>query len=581
MKPALIVLLISFLTMAYIHLSKPVALSSEEARLNAIRYKQKFFIGCAANVAAFDLEDSTSVIPLLDGWGKYRMPVTEDNDSANIYFQQGINMYYGFHIIEALASFDKSTKFDSSFAMGYWGKALSYGPNINDLGYAASPEALVAAQKAMTLSSACTLVEKGLINAMAVRYAADTTQTREHLNQLYADAMKQVHDQFPESIDAAALYADALMLQHPWDLYDRYGKPKPWTPEIVSTLEGVLKKDPVHPGAAHYYIHAVEASDHPERALKVAAGLPSLMPGVAHLVHMPAHIYIRTGHYDEGYNVNEAAVKSYENYLSRYPAVVNNAPLYLIHNLHMQATCANMEGRYADAIKISLDTRNSFDSSWMSWPDFIGGFVQYIYMTPLLTQVRFGKWDDILKDSAIPSSYVYANLLWHYARGLAFARKHDFTNANNELAALQSDLKNDQLKAPAPNYANPAINGANVAEKILMGVIAEEQNNLQQSISLLTEGVELEDAMIYNEPKDWVHPARQYLGTVLIKAGKYAEAEKAFREDLEHNPDNGWSYTGLAIALTKQGKDKDAASTEALAKKAFEHSDVKIVNAVF
>src|SRR6516164_4191717 len=213
------------------------------------------------------------------------MPVTEIDDSANIYFQQGINMYYGFHIIEALASFDKSTKFDNNFAMGYWGKALSYGPNINDLGYAASPDALVAAQKAKGLSAACSQVEKALINAMMVRYSADTTQTREHLNQLYADAMKSVYQQFPESLDASTLYADALMLQHPWDLYDRYGKPKPWTPEIVNVLEGILAKDPQHPGAAHYYIHAVEASDHPEKALKVAAELPSLMPGVAHLVH--------------------------------------------------------------------------------------------------------------------------------------------------------------------------------------------------------------------------------------------------------------------------------------------------------
>ena len=176
---------------------------------------------------------------------------------------------------------------------------------------------------------------------------------------------------------------------------------------------------------------------------------------------------------------------------------------------------------------------------------------------------------------------MYANLLWHYARGLAFARKHDFSNANKELQALRFDLQDNQLKAPAPNYANPGINGARVAEKILTGEVAAEQNNFQQSITLLTEATQLEDTMIYNEPKDWVHPARQYLGTVLIKAGKYAEAEKAFRKDLQINPNNGWSYTGLAAALTKQGKKKDAEITEILAKKAFERSDVKITDAVF
>ncbi len=581
MKIILSLLVTGIMAMAWIDISRPAAISAEQARQNVLRYKQRFAIGCTAPIALFNLDDSANIIPLLDGWGKYRMPVTETNDSAYIYFQQGINMYYGFHIIEALASFDKSTKFDNSFAMGYWGKALAYGPNINDLGYAASPDALIAVQKAQSLSGNLPGVDKALIHAISVRYSADTTETRAHLDQLYADAMKQVHEQFPESMDAATLYVDALMVQHPWDLYDRYGKPKTWTPPIVETLEEILKENPEHPGAAHYYIHAVEASGHPEKALTVAAELPSLMPGVAHLVHMPAHIYIRTGHYAEGIAVNKEAVKGYENYLSKYPAVAANSPLYLIHNLHMQATCANMDGRYAEALEASTGTRNSFDSGWMSMPDFFGVFVQYVYMTPVLTQIRFGKWDSILNEPGISSSYVYANLLWHYARGLAFARKHDFSNANNELQLLQADLKNDQLRAPAPNYANPGINGAQVAENILMGIIAEEEGKLQQATSYLTEAVKLEDAMIYDEPKDWVHPARQYLGTVLLKAGNYADAEKTFKEDLQNNPANGWSYTGLVIALNKQGKKKEAAAVETLLKKAFAHSDVKITAAVY
>ncbi|MGN6353031.1 MAG: tetratricopeptide repeat protein [Parafilimonas sp.] len=557
------------------------AVDTTTARQQVLKYKQKNSAGCAVNIAAFNTEDSSNIIPLLRGWGNYRMPVTATNDSARIYFEQGINMYYGFHIIEALASFDKSIKFDTSFAMGYWGTALSYGPNINDYGYAASPEALVAIAKAKQFSSSCTPVEKALITAMQIRYSSDTTQTREYLNQLYADAMKQAHAQFPESIDAAALYVDALMVQHPWDLYDRYGKPKAWTPSIVAALESIIKKAPLHPGATHYYIHAVEASDHPEKALKIADELSTLMPGVSHLVHMPAHIYIRTGNYTKGFDVNDKAVKSYEDYLSVYPAVVNNASLYLIHNLHMQATCANMNGYYADAMRISVDTRNSFDSSWMSLPDFIGIFVQYVYATPLLTQIRFGKWDDILNEAEIPGGYVYANLLWHYARGLAYARKHEFNNAQQELVLLQAGLQHPQLKAPAPNYANPGINGASIAEQILLGVMAEEQNNFSQSIVYLQHAVELEDAMVYNEPKDWVHSARQYLGAVLIKAGRYTDAAKVFADDEKINPRNGWSYTGLAIALEKQGKQKDANVIKALADKAFEHSDVKITASVF
>jgi tetratricopeptide (TPR) repeat protein len=372
---------------AFIHVNiHPIKFSKE-----VIFSKNQYALSCSPNLALFDLDDSIAVIPLLSGWGDYRMPVSETNDSAHIYFEQGINMYYAFHIIEALASFDKATKFDSNFAMGYWGKALAYGPNINDYGYAASPDALVAVAKATANKSNCPPVEQALIDAMLVRYSADTTQTREHLNQLYADAMKKVYQQYSSNPDIGALYADALMLMHPWDFYDRSGKAKTWTPEIVQTLEAVLKTTPNHPGAVHYYIHALEASDHPERALAVADRLPLLMPGVSHVVHMPAHIYIRTGNYKKGEAVNEQAIKSYYNYLSKYAPVVNNTPLYLIHNLHMQATCANMDGKFKVAERLSMDTRNSFDSSWQSIPDFFGIYVQYIYMTSYLTLIRFGK----------------------------------------------------------------------------------------------------------------------------------------------------------------------------------------------
>jgi len=548
------------------------------ARRQALVYKQKNLIRCSPDLTTFD--PAADPIPLLSGWGDYRMPVTRKNDSAYLYFQQGINMYYGFHIIEALASFEKSARFDSSFAMGYWGIALAYGPNINDYGYTASPAALAAAQKARSLSANLSPAEKALIDAMQPRYSADSTQSREHLDQLYVDAMHAAYQQFPRDPDIAALYADALMQQHPWDLYDRYGKPKSWTPPIVATLEDILRTNPSHPGAAHYYIHAVEASDHPEKALAVAGRLPSLMPGVAHVVHMPAHIYIRTGNYEEGWRLNTLAVKGYYDYLGKYSPVSGNAPLYLGHNLHMQAACANMDGRYAEAMKASIDTRGSFDSSWLSFPDFMGVYIQYIYMTPLLTQVRFGKWDEILNEKSIAPVYIYADVLTHYSRGIAFARKGQLDNAEQELLALRRDTAHPQLKAPAPNYANPGINGARVAERILTGVIAESRNHLQEAEKAFAAAVQFEDAMIYDEPKDWQQPARQFLGAVLLKTGQYKEAEKAFREDLAFNPKNGWSYTGLAAALTKQGRKKEAAAATADAQKAFARSDSKITGAV-
>ncbi|TKK68997.1 hypothetical protein FC093_09910 [Ilyomonas limi] len=581
MKKLLPLLIAAFASAAFIHAGITSHLSSKEAVQKTLWYKKQYTLSCSPNLVLFDVDDSANAIPLLSGWGDYRMPVSETNDSARIYFEQGINMYYAFHIIEAVASFEKATQFDPNFAMGYWGKALAYGPNINDYGYAASPDALVAVAKAIANKNNCTPVELALIDAMTVRYSADTTQTREHLNQLYADAMKKVYQQNTNNPDVGALYADALMLLHPWDFYNKAGKEKTWTPEIVQTLERVLKISPNHPGAAHYYIHAVEASSHPERALAVSDMLPLLMPGLSHIVHMPAHIYIRTGNYKKGEAVNDLAVKRYYDYLTKYAPVANNTPLYLIHNLHMQATCANMDGKFKTAEKLSIDTRNSFDSSWQSMPDFFGVFVQYIYMTPYLTLIRFGKWDDILQTPEIPASYVYGNLIWHYGRGLAYARKHQFDNASKELQAVQQGMTNSQLSAPAPSYANPGINGAGVAEKILQGVIAEEQNNLPASILFLQEAVNREDSMIYNEPKDWVHPARQYLGTVLLKAKQYAAAEKVFKDDLYFNPNNGWSYTGLNRALRLQDKKGEAAAVQQKAAIAFADSDEKITDAVF
>ncbi|GAB4092804.1 hypothetical protein GCM10028786_17310 [Flaviaesturariibacter terrae] len=578
----LLLLLLAFsLTAAFTftrHRSAPNP-GEQESALTA--YKKRFAIGCGPGAAGIDFSDSANVIPLLDGWGSYRMPVTAMNDSARIYFEQGINMYYGFHIIEALASFERSISFDSSFAMGYWGKALAYGPNINDFGYSASPDALTAVRRARALSAGLTPVEAALIGAMEQRYSQDTTQSREQLNQQYADAMKAVQRRFPASADAAALYADALMLQHPWDLYTHSFAPKPWTAEIVATLERVLQRVPDHPGAVHYYVHAVEASARPERALAGARKLPLLMPGVAHVVHMPSHIYIRAGYYNEGVAVNEQAVKSYAAYASLFPPVQNNAPLYLVHNLHMQATCANMGGRYREALAASLDCRRAFDSSWQDLPDFMGIYAQYLYMTPYLTLLRFGKWADVLRTQEPPAAHLYANLLWHYGRGLAFARKHDFVRARQELAALEATLQAPQMRAPAPSFSNAGVVGGTVARQILQGILAEEQGAYDQSIALLREAVAREDSMQYNEPKDWVHPARHYLGAVLLKAGKPAEAETVYREDLRINPANGWALAGLTSACSRQGKQKAAAEARTRWAKAFAKADERISVSAF
>lgn len=581
MKAIFVLTLASFISAAVIKWNTSTKLISfHNTTQKTIINKKSATLGCAPNLEAIDFNDNSNSIPLLDGWGKYRMPVTVTNDSAEIYFQQGINMYYGFHIIEALASFEKAVKFDENFAMGYWGKALAYGPNINDLGYSASPAALAAVRKAKDLCSHCTPVEKALIDAMEIRYLPDTSKTREHLNQLYADAMKKVHTDFPNDADAAALYADALMVQHPWDLYDKFYKPKPWTLEIVSVLEKLVKQFPENPGASHYYIHAIEGSEEPQRGLEVANRLGGMMPGLAHLVHMPSHIYIRAGYYEKGVEVNETAVKDYYNYLSKYPVTANNSFLYLMHNLHMKAACANMDGQYAKAFKFSNETRNSIDSIYLDAGGYFGMYTQYLYMSPLFTQIRFGRWDDLLKEPAIPQKRVYANIMLHYGKGLAYARKHQFDKATIELERMR-DSVNSPLLQDHPVAFNPGTAAVQVAEKILQGVIAEEKNQLTPAVAFLKEAADKEDLMLYNEPKDWLLPARHYLGHTLLKAKQYAEAEKVYREDLRVNPNNGWSLTSLAETLMKQNKKKEAMIVQQRAGKALKRSDVKIISSAF
>jgi hypothetical protein len=558
----------------------PTSVSSISEIPGTKNYKVQKAAGCGPNLAAINFKESANQIPLLDGWGTYRMAVTSSNDSANIYFQQGINMYYGFHIIEARASFEKAINYEPDFAMGHWGKALALGPNINDVEYTGAAEALNAIRKAKSLYNNCTGLEKALIDAMQQRYSSDSSLAREQLNQVYADAMKKVHTDFPNSADAAALYADALMVQHPWDLYDRYYNPKPWTPEIVRVLEKLVKRFPDNPGASHYYIHAIEGSKTPEKGLQIADKLGGLMPGLAHLVHMPSHIYIRSGQYNKGIASNQLAVKDYYNYLSKYPVISEGAFIYLVHNQHMQAVCAGMDGQYNNAIKFSQETQKSVDPGWLDEGAYFGIYSQYMYMTPYFTQIRFGKWDDILAGEEIADSRIYAKIMWHFARGMAYARKDQFEQSTQELKKLQDSKSNPQLQV-SPAAFNPGLPAVNIAEKILQGVIAEEQNQLQKAVELFDQAVDIEDGMLYNEPKDWILPARHFLANALFQNSQYAKAEKVYKDDLLINPNNAWSLTGLEKALMRQNKKTEAKAINQQLRKAAARSDVKIAGSVY
>ncbi len=543
-------------------------------------FKNKLVMQCSPDWSQINEGALADGIGVLPGWGNYRWNISTKNDSAQFYFNQGINMYYAFHIIEAMASFKKAEKFDDNNAMIYWAQGLAYGPNINDFAYAATPEAYAAAQKAASLKNNCTLKEKALIDAMAVRYSLDSTISRESLNQLYADAMKKQYNQFKQDADIAALYADALMLQHPWDYWKHDGNPKPWTPKILSVLENILRTHPIHPGANHYYIHSIEASPNPQKAMASADRLGKLMPSVAHMIHMPSHIYIRSGKYKEGIKVNELSIKGYNDYLALFPDVQTNAPLYLIHNLHMQSNCAMMRSNYTYSNKSAIECQKSFDTSFMSLPAPLGNYIQYMYMTPAINNVRFGKWDAILNEASPQEHHIFATVLWHWARGMAFARTNNISSATNELAIMLKKMKAADMQVILEPF-NAPISSAKVGEKILAGVIAQQENNYTEAIKLLNEAVVNEDALIYTEPRDWLLPTREYLGDALLKSGDFKKAEKIFREDLRENPNTHWTLYGLYQSLIKQKKNTEAIRIKKQFNKAFEGSDISVGHIVF
>ncbi len=501
------------------------------------------------------------LLPGLDGLSypitmNKALPATR-RDSLQHYFDQGLVLAYGFNHAEAARSFWQCTRLDSTCAMAWWGFAYVLGPNYNAGMEADSYErAYAAISKAQALKASCTEKEQALIRAMAQRYTATAPTDRSPLDSVYCEAMRAMAGRYTDDADVACLFAESLMDQHPWDLYTHAGTEKPWTPEIIAALEHSIRTFPKHFGAHHLYIHAVEASLMPERGLPSAEFLTSAVPGAGHLVHMPSHIFIRTGAYHEGVLANQRSVSVD----SAYTATCHAAGMYPIgyfpHNIHFLSACASFTGQRALAWQSALDLRAHLARDLEHTPDF--ATLQHYDAFPWMVAVKLELWQELAKDAAPDSDLVYAGALWHYAQGVRKARTGDASGARADLAALHTALADSTVQPLTIWGLNKATSILAIAEHALKGEIASAEGHADEAVANFASAVAQEDALIYQEPPDWTFPTRHELGNAQLKATKPKDAERSFLADLVHRPGNGYALEGLRKALLAQGRTPEA-----------------------
>ena len=494
-------------------------------------------------------------VTLVPGLGDLHHPVSTHNPEAQKFFDQGLRFIYAFNHDEAARSFQHAAELDPALAMAYWGVAEAVGPNYND---PADPDrykrARDAVKKAIDLASGASPSEHAYIQAMARRFPGDPNSDLKKAAEDYRDAMREVTRQFPDDLDAATLFAEAGMNLHPWGLWHHDGTPEAGTEEIVATLESVLKRDPNHLGAIHYYIHAVEASNNPERALAGAHKLASLAPNAGHIVHMPAHIYIRTGDYEAAVETNEKAAEIDRAYIKQTGAQGIYPIMYYSHNLHFVAACGAMNGRYAEARK-SADLLIANVAPHVKDMPPLEGFMTI----PMAVEIRFHHWNEILKMPAPDPALKTAAVFWHFGQGLALAGSGKIAEAEAEYKTV-SDA--EAATPPDVIFQMPINNKAKdilkIAEYVLGAKIAVARKDISGAVALLRDAVAIQDKLNYGEPPDWFYPVRENLGGVLLMTGNAAAAENVFREDLAHNPRNPRSLFGLEQSLLEQKRDYDA-----------------------
>lgn len=518
-------------------------------------------------------ETKKMMMMLDDGVGKVDHPVSTTNQEAQKFFNQGLAYLYGFNHEESIKSFKRAAELDANLAMAFWGISLALGSNYNVTANADQlKEAYANLQKAQALAPKASEIERDYINALAKRYSADPQNDQKKLAQDYKTAMGELSKKYPDDLDAATLYAESMMNLRPWQLWTADGKPAEGTLEIIAVLESVLKRDPNHTGANHYYIHAVEASPNPERALASAMRLGLLAPTAGHLVHMPSHIYIRTGDYVEAAKSNADAIQADRNYIKRTGAQGIYTMMYYNHNIHFLSSASAMNGNFAEAIKQARELEANVRPHLKMMP-MLEMFAPY----PLVTLVRFRKWDEIMKYPQPDAEMKITAGFLNFARGMALAETGKPDEARKEILALREKMK---ALPPETGFGNSTARGVlKVAEELLSGEIHLARGDNKKAIEELRKAVAAEDSVNYNEPPDWDIPTREWLGRVLLIDGQFTEAEKIYREELAKHPRNGRALFGLAEALAKQGKQDAAKMIRREFAKAWAKADTKLVTA--
>lgn len=514
-----------------------------------------------------------ALFKLQDNLGDHHHPITTANPVTQTFFDQGLTLTFGFNHEAAVLAFQEAARLDPDCAMCFWGVALALGPNINA---PMGPEAAAGAFEAITLAkeraAGAGVAEQAYIAALESRYSRDPDADRATLDRRYADAMRKLHGEYPDDIDATTLFAEALMDLTPWDYWTDDGEPRADTEEVLALLEEVLVVAPYHPGANHFYIHALEEFD-PERAESAADRLVEIAPDAGHLVHMPSHIYWRVGRYNDAADINERAVAADEAFLAWCRSADFYAAGYYTHNIHFLWSAAMASGQRESAITSGLRLASKIPLEYL--PAF--PFLQDFLVAPILTSARFARWDEILGTPAPPEDQPFVIAVWHYARGLAFARKGQVDEAATELRAVDAALADADLSNEIFDVAgNTAGQRLSVGRAHLAAEIALVSGKPDAAISLLRDGVAAQDAMNYIEPPAWYLPTRQALGAVLLEQERFEEAEAVLRKSLEYMPRNGWALRGLANALRAQGRDVDAQWVERGFEKAWAAADTAL-----